>query len=48
MSSEIPRGRFVWHELMASDPTAAQSFYTQLTGWSHRCGTVGRHPTRCG
>jgi predicted enzyme related to lactoylglutathione lyase len=34
VSSEIPLGRFVWHELMASDPTAAQAFYPQLTGWS--------------
>ena len=34
MSVEIPRGRFVWYELMTSDPTAARSFYSQLTGWS--------------
>ena len=30
MSPEIPRGRFVWYELMTTDPSAAQSFYTQL------------------
>ena len=34
MPPEIPRGRFVWHELMTTDPTAAESFYTQLTTWS--------------
>ena len=34
MSSEVPRGRFVWYELMTSDPTAAQSFYSKVTNWS--------------
>ena len=34
MFVEIPRGRFVLYELMTSDPTAARSFYSQLTGWS--------------
>ncbi len=33
MSNEFPRGRFVWYELMTSDPAAAQSFYTSLIGW---------------
>ena len=33
MSPEIPRGRFVWYELMTGDPDAAQTFYTKLTGW---------------
>ena len=27
------RGRFVWHDLMTTDPDAAQSFYTKLIGW---------------
>lgn len=27
------RGRFAWYELMTSDPNAAQTFYTQVTGW---------------
>jgi len=27
------RGRFVWYDLMTSDPDAAQSFYTKLIGW---------------
>ena len=44
MSSEIPRGRFVWHELMTSDPTAAQSFYTQLIGWSTQVWDGGPTP----
>jgi predicted enzyme related to lactoylglutathione lyase len=25
--------RFVWHELMTTDPDAAQSFYTEVMGW---------------
>ena len=26
MSPEIQRGRFVWYELMTTDPSAAQTF----------------------
>ena len=26
-------GKFVWYELMTSDPDAAQSFYTDVVGW---------------
>lgn len=33
MSDSYPRGRFVWHELLTTDPEAAQAFYTQLIGW---------------
>jgi predicted enzyme related to lactoylglutathione lyase len=32
-SSET-EGRFVWYDLMTTDPEAAQSFYTKLIGWS--------------
>lgn len=31
--SEIPRGRFVWHELMTTEPDAAQGFYASTVGW---------------
>jgi predicted enzyme related to lactoylglutathione lyase len=27
------RGRFVWHELMTTDPEGAQNFYRSITGW---------------
>jgi predicted enzyme related to lactoylglutathione lyase len=27
------RGRFVWHELMTTDPAAAQKFYKDVVGW---------------
>ncbi len=29
----IPHGRFVWYDLMTSDPDAAQQFYTRIAGW---------------
>jgi uncharacterized protein len=32
MSSQ-DRGRFVWHELMTSDPDAAETFYRHVVGW---------------
>ena len=44
MSPEIPRGRFVWYELMTTDPSAAQSFYTQLTGWKTQSWEGGPAP----
>lgn len=27
-------GRFVWHELMTTDPAAATAFYTSVIGWT--------------
>jgi predicted enzyme related to lactoylglutathione lyase len=33
MADESIRGRFVWHELLTSDPEAAQAFYKPLIGW---------------
>lgn len=33
MSNTDLRGRFVWHELLASDPAAAITFYTRLMPW---------------
>ena len=27
------RGRFAWHELMTTDPAAAQTFYKEVVGW---------------
>jgi len=27
------RGRFVWHELMTTDPAAAETFYKDVVGW---------------
>jgi uncharacterized protein len=30
---ETETGRFVWHELMTTDPEAAESFYQDVVGW---------------
>jgi len=29
-----PRGRFIWYDVMTSDPKAAAKFYTEVIGWS--------------
>ena len=34
MPEQSPSGRFVWYELMTTDPQAAQSFYTEVIGWT--------------
>src|SRR5579862_5038231 len=53
MAELNPRGRFVWHELMTTDPAAAERFYPGITGWgitpfpdnpSYRMWTVGQAP----
>ncbi|HEV2106030.1 MAG TPA: VOC family protein [Candidatus Eisenbacteria bacterium] len=33
MANDKVRGRFIWHELMTTDPKAAAAFYTKVTGW---------------
>lgn len=33
MPETTPTGRFVWYELMTTDPKAAVEFYTKVTGW---------------
>ena len=33
MAESTLRGRFVWHELLTSDPKAAASFYSRTLGW---------------
>jgi uncharacterized protein len=33
MPEQSSRGRFVWHDLMTTDPDAAKAFYTAVTGW---------------
>ncbi len=30
----VPRGRFVWHELLTTAPDAATDFYRKVIGWS--------------
>ncbi len=31
--SEVPKGRFVWYDLMTTDPAAATDFYAKVAGW---------------
>ena len=33
MSDTSPRGRFVWYDLMTTDPGGAMDFYTKVAGW---------------
>src|SRR5687767_12314179 len=33
MAQENHRGKFVWYELMTTDPSAAEAFYTDVVGW---------------
>ncbi len=37
-------GAFSWCELMTSDPTAAQSFYGPLFGWTMQAGDIQGMP----
>ena len=37
-------GHFLWHELLTSDPAAAQPFYTSLMGWSTSLWEGGDRP----
>lgn len=40
MNATIPHGLFRWHELLTTDPQAANAFYTRVIGWgpTHRAG----------
>lgn len=33
MAQTTSRGRFIWHELLTTDPKAALTFYTRIVGW---------------
>lgn len=36
-------GRFVWYDLMTTDPARATAFYTELFGWTTRTVNMGDH-----
>ena len=40
--TELP-GKFVWHDLLTSDPAAAQRFYSGLFGWEFRQSDSGEY-----
>ena len=44
MAEENIRGRFVWHELMTTDPEAAKAFYTAVIGWGTQPWEGGDQP----
>lgn len=38
MAKATSRGRFVWHDLLTTDPKAALTFYTRIVGWKTQPG----------
>ena len=44
MPETTPRGRFVWYDLMTTDPDAAVGFYTKLIGWGTEAFEGGPMP----
>ena len=42
--SEIPTGRFVWYDLMTTDPAGARDFYTNVLGWGTETWDGGEQP----
>src|SRR5215218_8021231 len=52
MPEENSRGRFVWYDLMTTDPEGAKAFYAAVTGWgtqvwdemAYTMWTVGERP----
>jgi predicted enzyme related to lactoylglutathione lyase len=42
--SDYPRGRFCWHDLMTSDPAAAEGFYKEIVGWGTDIWEGGEMP----
>lgn len=44
MSDDTLHGRFVWYELLTSDPGAATGFYTELIGWETAEWGEGENP----
>ena len=41
MAQEIPRGRFVWFDLMTTDSGASIDFYTKVLGWGTDVWSAG-------
>jgi predicted enzyme related to lactoylglutathione lyase len=44
MSDANPHGRFVWYELMSTDPDAAVPFYESVIGWGTKPWEGGERP----
>lgn len=44
MTDTTPRGRFVWYDLMTTDPGGAADFYTKVAGWGTQDWNGGGKP----
>ena len=44
MSDSSTRGKFLWYELMTSDPGGAADFYTKVIGWATAAWEGGEMP----
>ena len=44
MTDTSPRGRFVWYDLMTTNPGAAKDFYTKIAGWGTQAWDAGGMP----
>jgi len=44
MTETTPRGRFVWYDLMTTDPNGATDFYTKVAGWGTQPWDTGGMP----
>ncbi len=42
--SEVPVGKFVWYDLVTTDPGAARDFYTNVIGWGRETWEAGPTP----
>jgi len=44
VTAAVPKGRFVWYELMTSDPDGAKAFYQKVLGWGASPWEGGEKP----
>lgn len=44
MTDTTSRGRFVWYDLLTTDPSAAADFYTKVAGWGTQNWGSGEKP----
>ncbi|HBL29695.1 MAG TPA: hypothetical protein DD490_22905, partial [Acidobacteria bacterium] len=40
-AAALPRGRFVWHDLMTGDVEKAKQYYADLLGWTYIDADMG-------
>ena len=45
MQQSDVRGRFLWYDLMTTDPKGAQAFYGKVAGWGLQPWGTRRRPT---